>query len=72
MAAGCNNTSRDGVSLHPKDPMLRKKWADEVSRTRENGSHRSILHFVASILKTLLLGLPKNVRFYEVGETKAV
>lgn len=34
VAAGCSN---DGVSLFlfPKDPQLRKKWADQVKRTRD-------------------------------------
>ena len=37
VAAGCSNTHRDGVSLFmfPKKESLRKKWADEVRRTRE-------------------------------------
>ena len=36
VAAGCSNTYRDGVSLFlfPKDPQMRKKWADQVKRTR--------------------------------------
>ena len=36
MAAGCSLTHKDGVSLFrfPKDPTLRKKWADQVKRTR--------------------------------------
>ena len=37
VAAGCNNTQKDGFSLFlfPKDARLRKKWADQVRRTRE-------------------------------------
>lgn len=37
VAAGCDNTYKDGVSLFlfPKDPKLRKQWADQVRRTRD-------------------------------------
>ena len=37
IAAGCSNTYKDGVSLFlfPKDPQMRKKWADQVKRTRD-------------------------------------
>lgn len=37
VAAGCSLTHKDGVSLFyfPKDPALRKKWADQVMRTRD-------------------------------------
>ena len=36
-AADSSNTYKDGVSLFlfPKDPELRKKWADQVKRTRD-------------------------------------
>ena len=38
VAAGCSNTNKDGFSLllFPKDANLRKKWADQVKRTRAN------------------------------------
>lgn len=37
VAAGCNNTHKDGVSLHsfPSDMALRKLWVDKVKRYRE-------------------------------------
>ena len=37
VAAGCSKTHRDGVSLFgfPKDITWRKKWADQVRRTRD-------------------------------------
>ena len=37
VAAGCSHTNKDGVSLYkfPKDSGLRKKWADQVRRTRD-------------------------------------
>ena len=37
VAAGCNNTHKDGCSLFlfPKDASLRKKWAAQVRRTRD-------------------------------------
>ena len=37
VAAGCSNTHKDGFSLFrfPKDPKLRKQWADQVRRTRD-------------------------------------
>lgn len=37
VAAGCSKTYKDGVSLFlfPKDPQMRKKWADQVKRTRD-------------------------------------
>ena len=37
VAAGCNKTTRDGVHLFsfPKDLQLRKKWVDQVRRTRD-------------------------------------
>lgn len=37
VAAGCNNTNKDGVSLHkfPSDSALRKKWVDQVKRHRD-------------------------------------
>ena len=36
-AAGCSSTTKDGVHLYgfPKDPGLRKKWGDQVKRTRD-------------------------------------
>ena len=36
VAAGCNNTHKDGISLFrfPKNALLRKKWAEQVRRTR--------------------------------------
>ena len=38
IAAGCSNTSKDGVSLHffPRDPNLRKIWAAKIKLTRGN------------------------------------
>ena len=47
-------------SLFSKDASLRKKWADQVNRTRENGSHRSILHYAARILKMGVLSWRVN------------
>ena len=37
VAAGCSNTYKSGVSLFlfPKDAQLRKKWTDQVKRTRD-------------------------------------
>ena len=37
VAAGCNATTKDGVHLYdiPKDPGLRKKWGDQMKRTRD-------------------------------------
>ena len=37
VAAGCSHTFKDGVSLYkfPKDSGLRKKWVDQVRRTRD-------------------------------------
>lgn len=37
VAAGCSSTHKDGVHLYsfPKDPIGRKKWADQVRRTRD-------------------------------------
>ena len=37
VAAGCNKSNGDGVSLHkyPNDQVLRKKWIDQVKRHRE-------------------------------------
>ena len=37
IAAGCSSTHKDAVHLcgFPKDPGLRKKWADQVKRTRD-------------------------------------
>ena len=37
VAAGCSSTHKDGVHLYgfPKDSGLRKKWADQVRRTRD-------------------------------------
>ena len=36
VAAWCNTTCKDGVSLFsfPKNPELKKKWGEQVSRTR--------------------------------------
>ena len=52
VAAGCSSTNKDGFSLFgfPKDPDLRKKWADQVRRTRDkwvptNYSHLCSKHF---------------------------
>lgn len=37
VAAGCSLTYKHGVSLFhfPKDPALKKKWIDQVRRTRD-------------------------------------
>ena len=37
VAAGCSSTHKDKVHLYgfPKDPSLRKQWADQVKRTRD-------------------------------------
>ena len=37
VAAGCNNTVENGVSVYtfPKDEALKKKWIDQVKRTRD-------------------------------------
>ena len=37
VAAGCSNTYKDGVSLFlfPKDPVIFKKWAQQVQRGRD-------------------------------------
>ena len=37
VAAGCSSTCKDGLHLYgfPKDSELRKKWADQVKRTRD-------------------------------------
>ena len=37
VAAGCNNTVDNGVSVYtfPKDEALKKKWTDQVKRTRD-------------------------------------
>ncbi len=37
VAAGCNNSNQDGVSLHkfPSNSALRKKWVDQVKRHRD-------------------------------------
>ena len=37
VAAGCNKSNSDGVSLHkfPRDKTLRKKWIDQVKRHRD-------------------------------------
>ena len=47
VAAGCSKTHKDGISLFgfPKDASLRKKWADQVRRTRDKWepSQRSVL-----------------------------
>ena len=54
VAFGCSNTYKDGVSLFlfPKDPMLSKKWAQQVQRGRDKWkpSEHSLLcsiHFAA-------------------------
>ena len=37
VAAGCSSTHKDKVHLYgfPKDPSLRKQWADQVKRTTD-------------------------------------
>ncbi len=37
VAAGCNNSNQDGVSLHkfPSNSALMKKWVDQVKRHRD-------------------------------------
>ena len=37
VAAGCSSTCKGGLHLYgsPKDPELRKKWADQVKQTRD-------------------------------------
>ena len=40
VAAGCNNTGRDGISFFkfPSDARLRQEWSRQVQRTRDNWS----------------------------------
>ena len=52
VAACCSLTHKDGIHLYsfPKDPSLRKKWADQVRRTRDKWeptdySHLCSKHF---------------------------
>ena len=72
VAAGCNNTNKDGVNLFkfPKEKTLRKRWADQVKRHRDkwDPTDHSVLcskHFEESCfaVDTLLaetLGLRKK------------
>ena len=41
VAAGFSSTCKDGLHLYsfPKDPELRKKWGDQVKRTRDKWEH---------------------------------
>ena len=41
VAAGSNQTCKDGVSLFtfPKNTQLRKRWVDQVKRTRDKWEH---------------------------------
>ena len=40
VAAGCNNTGRDGISFKkfPSDVCLKQEWSRQVQRTRDNWS----------------------------------
>ena len=69
VAAGCSNTYKDGVSLFlfPKDPVIFKKWAQQVQRGRDKWkpSQHSVLcscHFAPECYEpsTEVLGLEKQ------------
>ena len=72
VAAGCNKSNRDGVSLHkfPNDEVLRKKWMDQVKRHRDKWEPTEYsvlcsLHFeqscfTADTILTQSLGLGKK------------
>lgn len=74
VAAGCSNTHKDGFSLFhfPKDANLRKKWADQVSRTRDKWmpSDHSVLcskHFEESCFEestrlSIAMGMEKRMK----------
>lgn len=59
-AAGCNNTRKEGVSLHrfPENQETRQKWIKEVSKTRDKWSEPSkravlcSLHFAKECYQT--------------------
>ena len=61
VAAGCSNTHKDGVHLFlfPKEARLKKKWTDQVRRTRDKRqpTEHSVLcrkHFEAHCFKPSL------------------
>ncbi len=72
VAAGCNNSNQDGVSLHkfPSNSALRKKWVDQVKRHRDKWEPTaySVLHsqyfepscFMADSILSQSLGLGKK------------
>ena len=56
VAYGCGYTNKDGMSLFtfPRDVSLKKKWTDQVKRTRETSGLdlHSILSCAAVIFTT--------------------
>ena len=72
VAAGCNNSNQDGVSLHkfPSHCALRKKWVDQVKRHRDKweltaysvlcSEHFEPLCFMADSILSQSLGLGKK------------
>ena len=57
VAAGCSNTHKDGVHLFhfPKDARLKKKWTDQVRRTRDKWQPAEHSVLAVSILKLIAL-----------------
>ena len=79
VAAGCSNTHKDGVHLFlfPKEARLKKKWTDQVRRTRDKWqpTQHSVLcskHFEAHCFKPSLklsesIGMKKIKTQLEAG-----
>ena len=44
VAAGCSSDCKDGLHLYclPKDPELRKEWADQVKQARDKWEPNTI------------------------------
>ena len=61
VAAGCSSTHLDGQHLYgfPKNPELRKKWADQVKRTRDKWEPTAYSYLCSKHFEDNSLGVGK-------------
>ena len=74
VAYGCGNTNKDGVSLFtfPRDVSLKKKWTDQVKRTRDKWSGPTQYSFLCSCYFTTDCFEPDSAIAASVGLKKLV
>ena len=60
IAAGCNNTGRDGISFFkfPSDARLRQEWSRQVQRTAIIGADRQSTALSAQVILLAIVSNP--------------